>query len=232
MSAKYLGQPFDIHCGGIDHIPVHHTNEIAQSEAASGKPLANYWLHNEFLLINDGKMAKSGGNFLTINELKRQGYSPLAYRYFTLQTHYRRQLSFSFEALAAAQSGLEHLYEIARDLSKEKMPEDKNLAEKFLALINDDLNIPEALAMVWEALKNRKISLPQLLKFDEVLGLHIEEQIKAVKLPKEVDLLVKERDEARIKKDWAKSDELRVRIEALGYVVKDGARGTEVKKKL
>ncbi|HLC70073.1 MAG TPA: cysteine--tRNA ligase [Patescibacteria group bacterium] len=232
MSTKYLGQPFDIHCGGIDHIPVHHTNEIAQSEAASGKPLANYWLHNEFLLINNGKMAKSVDNFLTIRELKRQGYSPLAYRYFTLQTHYRRQLSFSFEALGAAQSGLEHLYEIARELSKEKMPEDKESADKFLALINDDLNIPEALATVWEALKNREISLPQLLNFDEVFGLQIEEQIKTVELPKEVQQLVKERDEARINKDWAKSDELRNQIEALGYVVKDGVKGTEVKKKL
>jgi cysteinyl-tRNA synthetase len=177
-------------------------------------------------------MAISGENFLTISELKRRGYSPLAYRYFTLQTHYRRQLSFSFEALGAAQSGLEHLYEIARDLNKETMPEDKNLAEKFLKFINDDLNIPEALAMVWEALKNRKISLPQLLNFDEVLRLQIEEQTKAAEISKEIQQLVKERDEARVNKDWIKSDELRAQIEALGYGVKDGTKGTEVKKKL
>lgn len=228
MSTKYLGQPFDIHCGGIDHIPVHHTNEMAQSEAAAGRPLANYWLHNEFLLVDNDKMAKAGENFLTIKELKKQGQAPLSYRYFTLQTHYRKQLNFSFEALSAARSGLEHLYELARSLEKKKLPEDQVLEEKFLNAINDDLNIPEALALIWEALKTRKISQTQLLKFDTVLGLKIKEQTKELKIPSKIKMLVEERDRARMEKNWAKSDELRREIENLGYKLKDTDKGTVI----
>ncbi len=246
MSTKYLGQPFDIHCGGIDHIPVHHTNEIAQSEAVSGKPLANYWLHNEFLLINEGKMAKSGENFLTLQELKRRGYSPLAYRFFTLQTHYRKQLNFSFEALAAAQKGLEHLYADAKSLKffgeKEDVTSQINFdyTSQFIKLINDDLDTPNAIALTWDMLEDKSLSkldrLKLLLDFDKIFGLRIKEALEKeeeeIVLPTTIALLIEERDKARANKDWDRSDDLRKKIEAQGYIVQDGPKGTEVKKKL
>jgi cysteinyl-tRNA synthetase len=131
MSVKYLGQPFDIHCGGIDHIPVHHTNEIAQSEAAYDKPLANYWMHGEFIVINNDKMAKSTGNFITLETIKEKGFSPLTYRYLLLQTHYRKQLNFTWESLEGAQNGLNHLYNSARNLSESVGEEDK-VKQQFL----------------------------------------------------------------------------------------------------
>lgn len=232
MAAKYLGQPFDIHCGGIDHIPVHHTNEIAQSEAAEGKPLANYWMHGEFLLIGSDKMAKSADNFVTLQTLKERGIAPLAYRYLLLQTHYRKQLSFSWEALQAAENGLEHLYAAARELPK-KNAADNTLAEKFLTNINNDLDTAGALALVWTALKNKTIDLTTLLKFDTVFGLEIKEhlKIKAARISDEVETLIRNRDQARQNKNWAQSDALRARIEQMGYTVKDTPQGTKVVKK-
>jgi cysteinyl-tRNA synthetase len=245
MAVKYLGQPFDIHCGGIDHIPVHHTNEIAQSEAAFEKPLANYWMHGEFLVINDGdKMAKSGGNFITLKTLKEKGISPLAYRYFCLQTHYRKPLTFSWEALQAAQNGLEHLYNSASvipsepsrttpaRLRREGSLSHTPLCNQFLFAINSDLDTPAALALVWQALKDRSITQEQLFKFDEVLGLKIKEHIQtaAAPIPEEVQLLVAERNAARANKDWVKSDELRKKLEEMGYEVKDTKEGTKIQK--
>ena len=235
MSVKYLGQPFDIHCGGIDHIPVHHTNEIAQSEAANGKPLANYWMHGEFLLINDGKMAKSEDNFITMETLKARGVSPLAYRYFLLQAHYRKQLNFSWEALQAAQEGLSHLYRTAALLEKTKIIiDDKMINDKFLDAINDDLNLPQVLALTWKVLANQQINYSTLVKFDEVLGLNIKEQGVRSKekasadIPVAVKQLISDRDAARAQKNWEKSDELRGELEKLGYEVKDTKDGTSV----
>jgi len=228
MSEKYLGQPFDIHCGGIDHIPVHHTNEIAQSEAANGKSLANYWLHGEFLLIDSDKMAKSGENFITMGTLKEKGFSPLAYRYFLLQTHYHKQLNFSWEALQAAQNGLQHLYNAASSL-KEKY-ENKELENKFLEAINNDLDTSAALALIWQALKEKTIDLKTLLKFDEVFGLKIKEGAKKIEEPlsEEIKTIIADRDSARRQKDWAKSDELRKILEDKGYKVEDAKGGTKV----
>ena len=231
MSVKYLGQPFDIHCGGIDHIPVHHTNEIAQSEAANGIPMANYWLHNEFLNLDNAKMSKSGENFITLQTLVEKGFSPLSYRYFLLQTHYRKQLVFSFEALTAAQTGLEHLYASARGLDK-KGKDTAEIQTEFLNFINNDLDTPGALAFVWEKIKSKELDLKTLLQFDEVFGLKIKEnlKVKAIKISGDVERLVKDRDSARTTKDWAKSDEIRKKLEGMGYVVKDTKDGTEISK--
>ena len=232
MSVKYLGQPFDIHAGGIDHIPVHHTNEIAQSEAAYGKPLANYWLHGEFLLMGSDKMAKSGDNFVTLQTLKEHNISPLAYRYFVLQTHYRKQLTFSWEALEAAQNGLTHLYNSAAELPK-VIPKksEEFLSKKFLEAIANDLDLPTALALIWQTVKERGTSQQQLFKFDEILGLQIKENLSRVEIiPEEIQKIIAERDSARLQKDWAKSDELRQQLEALGYEVKDTKDGTKIRK--
>ena len=171
MSMKYLGEQFDIHCGGIDHIPVHHTNEIAQSESVTGKkPWVRYWMHNEFVNMGTEKMAKSTGNFITLQTLKEHGITPLAYRYFLLQTHYRKQLEFSWEALGAAETGLKRLYGKILDTKDKEINGDKEIRDKFLQAINDDLNTPEALAVVWEALKDNKLDYKTLLDFDKVLG--------------------------------------------------------------
>jgi cysteinyl-tRNA synthetase len=228
MATKYLDQPFDIHCGGIDHVPVHHTNEIAQSEAAEGKPLANYWMHGEFLLINKEKMAKSGENFFRLQSIKDHNITPLAYRYFALQTHYRKQLNFSWEALEAAQNGLEHLYQSAKNLEMNNK-KNKEVEQKFLEYINSDLNTPEALALIWSAIKERSIDLETLYKFDEVLGLNIKKTIEAaIEVPIEIQKIIDERDEARKNKEWKKSDDLRKKLEGMGYRVEDSKEGTKL----
>jgi cysteinyl-tRNA synthetase len=238
MSVKYLGQPFDIHCGGIDHVPIHHTNEIAQSEAAFGKPLANYWLHSEFLVLGKDKMAKSGENFVTVASLKDKGISPLAYRYFALQTHYRKQLNFSWEAVGAAENGLKNLYDNAVKLKTKKISNDKDLLIKIESAFYEDLNIPTALGLIWEGLKNEKINFKKLLELDEVLGLDIkggvekyETKYAEEKIPDEIAELVSKRDEVRKNKNWVESDRLRIALEEKGYFVEDSKEGTKVKLK-
>ena len=164
MSIKYLGIPFDIHTGGIDHIQIHHTNEIAQAEAAFSKNLANFWLHNEFLTLSGGKMAKSEGNIYTIDSLIEKGFNPLTYRYLCLTAHYRTQLNFSFEALEAAKNALENLYqkiiELKSDNKKLNTNKEKldNYKQRFLDYVNDDLNTAQALALIWDLLKDSEIS--------------------------------------------------------------------------
>ena len=240
MAKKYLGQPFDIHCGGIDHISVHHTNEIAQSEVAYGKPLANFWMHGEFLVITSGdKMSKSGNNFLTLKTLHNQNIDPLSYRYLLLQTHYRKQLTFSFEALQGAQKGLQRLYNEARTLkinkikiNQAKIAENKKI---FLELINNDLDTPEALAFIWKALKDKQLDLNTLLDFDKIFGLKIKESLKIKpiaeeKIPKNVEEIALERAQARTAKDWKKSDECRLKLEELGYKIEDTAEGQKISK--
>ncbi len=236
MSMKYLGEQFDIHCGGIDHISVHHTNEIAQSEAATGKkPWVKYWLHNEFLVLGENeKMAKSGENFLTLSVIEGKGYPALVYRYLCLGTHYRKPLMFSYEALDGAKNSYRRLTEKVLELKKEKTlkKEAQEIADNYLstftAQINDDLNTPQALATMWEMLGDGKLSgkakYKLLLKFDEVLGLGLA-QVKEEKIPMEIIKLAQERELARKNKDWKKSDELRERIKSLGYVVGDTKDG-------
>lgn len=233
MSAKYLGIPFDIHCGGIDHVPVHHTNEIAQTEAAEGIVPARYWVHNEFLNMGADKMSKSLGNFITIATLKEKKISPLAYRYFLLQTHYRKQLNFSWPALKAAQAGLKHLYRACMALPQAMPSEKENLLHKqFIEAVTNDLDTPTALALIWSAVKEQTISQETLFEFDEVLGLGIKKHTQKApeELAKDAKALVAERDQARREKNWAKSDELRNRLITLGYKVKDTVKGTEIEK--
>ena len=241
MSMKYLGKQFDIHCGGIDHIPVHHTNEIAQSEAAIGKkPWVKYWLHNEFLVLSQGeKMAKSGDNFITVSTLIEKGFDPLDYRYFCLGTHYRTPLAFSFEALEGAKNARKRLIEKVLELKKTKKnePTNQDLKENYLnqftEQINDDMNTPQALATMWEMLKdeglNAKEKYTLLLKFDAIFGLDFK-KMKEEKVPKDVIKLAEERLKARLSKDWKKADELRQKIAALGYNVGDTKDGYEVRK--
>ncbi len=232
MSAKYLGQPFDIHCGGIDHVSVHHTNEIAQSEAAEDKPLANYWLHGEFLLMGKDKMAKSTNNFITLKTLEEHNISPLAYRYLLLQTHYRKQLNFSWEALQAAQNGLNHLYSIVKSWNKAGAG-CAEYEQKFLNAINNDLDTPGTIAIMWDLIKNPMYPPASkrrtILKFDKVLGLGLAKiKKRKISLPIEIQTLVAERDGARSSKNWRKSDDLRKKIEAAGYTVEDTPDGTKI----
>ncbi len=226
MSMKYLGDQFDIHCGGIDHIPVHHTNEIAQAEGITGKiPWVKYWLHGEFLQISGEKMAKSGDNFLTLKTVADQDISPLAYRYFLLQAHYRKQLQFSWEALTAAESGLNNLKKEIQKLDKIG-PDDTKAEAEFKAAINEDLNMPAALALVWTYVKERSIGQELISKFDEVLGLDLLVSNNApVDITPQAQALLEARANARDNKNWAESDRLRDELGKLGYTVKDSTTG-------
>ena len=237
MSRKYLGENFDIHTGGIDHIPIHHENEIAQSKGATGKIPANYWMHCEFLLVNGGKMSKSLNNLYTLKDLNEKGYSPLDYRMFNFSSHYRNKINFTFEAMDAAKSALKRLKEGYKnhEQGNENIEESILLdyENRFLQAINDDLNMPVAMSIVWEVIKNPRKSKQfanLLKKFDIVLGLKIDEEEK-VDLPEEILELVEQRKKAREQKDWGKSDELRDLISNKGYIVKDSKEGMTVEKK-
>ena len=241
MAMKNLGETIDIHCGGEDHIAVHHTNEIAQSEAATGKTFANYWMHVRFLINSDGKMSKSKGDFLTVATLPID-YVPLAYRYYCLQTHYRKQLEFSWEGMKAAQQGLKGLRTLACKAKKEANDKMEVLdAEtpyviKFANAISDDLNMSAALAATWETLKDSSLPAEKRYAFavaaDNVLALDLfkEDQPENEELPSEIKSMIKEREEARKAKDWAKSDEIRNELLKKGISVKDTPKGTEWKK--
>ncbi|PIT95152.1 cysteine--tRNA ligase [Candidatus Falkowbacteria bacterium CG10_big_fil_rev_8_21_14_0_10_39_9] len=231
MSLKFLGDNLDIHCGGIDHINVHHTNEIAQSEVATGKQFFKYWLHGAFLNIAGGKkMAKSDDNFLTLdNALIAKNINPLAYRYAMLSVHYRKPMEYSEEIIRNAESGLDHLRHQVSDLGSEMGEINKEYKYRFLEVINDDLNLPQALAIVSEMLKSKLSQadkLATILDFDLVLGLDLEE-----KIPAEIIALANEREEARISRDWMRSDELRQIIEDQGYLLKDGPSGFTLMRK-
>lgn len=233
MSEKYLGQPFDIHTGGIDHIPVHHNNEIAQSESANDKPLANFWLHSAFLTIASGeKMAKSEDNFLTLKSLAELKINPLAYRYLLLTTHYRNPLAFNLEALRGAQTALARLsgfVSTAEGVGKIN----SEYQNKFISLITDDLDTPKALALTWDMLKDENIPLSDrqatLLAFDQVFGLKLGDS-KEFEIPEAVRNLIQKRKNARESTDWKLSDELREQIEKLGFAVSDTDSGQVIKK--
>jgi cysteinyl-tRNA synthetase len=201
MATKYLGTQFDIHCGGIDHVPVHHTNEIAQAESANGiKPWVNVWMHGEFLLVKDdssasaqSKMSKSDENFLRMQSILDKKIDPLAYRYFLLQAHYRKQLTFSWEALESAESGLSRLRNLVANIP-DHAARDPHVREEFSKAINDDLNTPEALAILWTALKNHEVDLEMVVEFDKVLGLKLHQpQETQISIPPEVQSLLDER---------------------------------------
>ena len=236
MSTKYLGEEFDIHTGGIDLIPTHHENEIAQNKGACGKNPAHYWIHGEYLLINGGKMSKSLGNTYLIDDIIARGYSPLAYR-LCYSSHYRNKLNFTWEGIESANTSLIRLREGYQkhlngnsDISDEIIADMEN---RFHQAINDDMNMPLALSVVWEAVKypEKSPKIAQLLKkFDTVLGIKIDE-VQETKIPQEILDLVEERKQARSDKNWSESDRLRDLIAEKGYIVKDTKDGTEVLKK-
>ena len=234
ISTKFLGQPFDIHTGGVDHLFPHHPNEIAQSEAANDKPLSNYWLHGEHLLVSEGRMGKSEGNFITLQTVVDKGFNPLAFRYLILTTHYRSKLNFSWESLQGAQNALNNLYaELSTyDPAAKGAPQ---FEQTFLDSINNDLDTPQAVAVMHDLLKSETPSadkLASLFKFDQVLGLKIKDVWEAAKvIPDTVHKLVDEREVARKAKDFARSDELRRAIESNGYILEDTVDGFKIKQK-
>ena len=239
MAMKYLGPTLDIHCGGIDHVTIHHTNEIAQSEAVTGQKYVNYWVHGEFLILRSGKMSKSGGTFVTVDTLKEKGYEPLAYRYLCLGAHYRTQLEFSYESLDSAAKSLKNLRFAVKQLGTEQQltPNVQAWKDKFIAAMEDDLNAPKALALVWEVLRNAELTAAEkracVAFADTILALDllVETEAPQTQIPAEVQALLDERAAARKAKDWKKSDELRDAILHAGYVVKDTPHGQEVTKK-
>lgn len=240
MSMKFLGDQLDIHCGGTDHIDVHHTNEIAQSEAATGKPFFNFWMHGAFLIIQGGKkMAKSEGNFLTLeNAFLKNDINPLVYRFASFLTHYRKPMEYSDEGLAAARNGLLHVQNQVRQIVAAGVDAETSVSaefkNKFNEAVNDDLNMPRAMAVIQEMLKSKMSDAQKystILDFDRVLGLQLDQLDQAQALPEAVQKLVAARQQARQAKDFAASDQLRAEIEALGYQVQDTKDGIKVVKK-
>ncbi len=251
MGRKYLGEQFDIHTGGIDLIPTHHENEIAQSKGRCGKIPANYWLHGEYLLIDGGKMSKSLGNVYLIKDIKDRGFEPLAYKLFCYSCHYKNKLNFTWKGMEATAKSLDRLrnaYQMHLNSETDELngknildEEDReklaNIEEKFHKAINDDMNMPLAMSYVWEAAKfekkNKEVA-DLLKKFDTVLGIKIdlvpEKDTEDSDIPEEILRLVEERKIARENKDWSKSDEMRDKIKEKGYVVKDTASGAVVTK--
>ncbi len=231
MSAKYLGDFFDIHCGGEDHIPIHHTNEIAQTEASRGTRLANFWMHGYFLRIDNTKMAKSSGEFLTLDLLSERGFSPMDYRYLCHTAHYRTQMTFSWQSLESARAALKRLYESAWSWGESGEVSNAYL-KSFNDCLNDDLNMPKALAVVWEMIRSHEadaVKKATILACDEVMGLDIDAwRPEEIVVPNSVQTLVQEREQARSDKNWGKADELRDEILSLGFVLEDTREGTSI----
>ena len=230
MAQRYLGDFFDIHCGGEDHIAVHHTNEIAQTEARVGTRLANFWMHGYFLLQNDAKMAKSAGEFLRIAALAARGYDPLAFRYLCLTGHYRTQLNFTFDALDAAATGLARLRSGFRGLPPHPTaPADESLLDRMTVHLNDDLNAPRALALAWETLRgdaSGAVKRSTLARFDDALGLGLASwQPGADEIPAAIAALAQRRLDARNAKDWREADRLRAELLAEGWSMEDRPGG-------
>lgn len=246
MSMKYLGKTLDVHTGGEDNIFPHHENEIAQSEAATGKPFVRYWVHIRHNLVDGQKMSKSKGNFYILQDLVDKGFNPLSYRYLCLNTHYRTNLNFTLEGLKGAQNSLENLYDTLRELKStiltfattvKKGGKSNNLGgdyqKKFLEAVNDDLNMPKALSVVWKLVKDERVG-PQekyslLLDFDKVLGLKLDE-VKEIKIPQRVKELVEEREKYRKSGEFDKADETRKKVEKLGFKIEDTEKGSKIRK--
>jgi len=232
MSSKYLGEQFDIHTGGEDHIPVHHTNEIAQSESAfCKKPWVNFWMHGAFLTFKGEKVSKSKGGLYTISELEEKKFSPLDYRYFCLTAHYRSQLAFTIENLENAKNSRQRLMNIISEIKDDKHKENPHYLREFEAAINNDLNMPEALQVLWKFIKDDNVlgKTSTLKKMDEVLGLNLLEKEK-IKVPTTVRNLVKLREAARRNKNWERADMLREKIQKHGFKVDDTEKGSKIVK--
>ncbi|MDZ7586711.1 MAG: cysteine--tRNA ligase [Patescibacteria group bacterium] len=233
MSMKYLGESLDIHTGGVDHIPVHHTNEIAQSEAATGKQFVKYWFHSGVLMVENEKMSKSLGNYIRVQDLIDKGFEPMSLRYLFLTSHYRTTMNFTFEALKASQEAYKKLKAIVVGwqgekqrtvLSEEKLVKLQGLSLKFREAVENDLNLPQALALVWEMAKSNIPSMDKLelmADWEKILGLELLTPVQLIKAPEEIKKLMQQREILRKQKKWAEADELRVKIIRAGFEVVD-----------
>ncbi|MDO8559321.1 MAG: cysteine--tRNA ligase [bacterium] len=249
MSAKYLGNRFDIHTGGKEHIPVHHTNEIAQAYGAFGKQTANFWLHNEWLMIDKVKVSKSLGNIILTTDFIKKGYSPLAFRYLAITSHYRQGLNFSWKSLEASQNALNNLFEKVKEFTPTQTPTvpsgqvgrgldrsaggTNDYQKKFIDYLSDDLNAPKALALAWSLIKDEKVATEEkyrlLLDFDKVLGFNLA-KIETEKIPVELSRLAEQRQKYREQKEWRKADEIREEMKKLGWTIEDTDEGPKVKR--
>jgi cysteinyl-tRNA synthetase len=231
MSMKNLGEQLDIHTGGVDNIFPHHENEIAQSEGATGKQFVKYWMHNEWVLVDQKKMAKSFNNFYTLRDLTDKKINPVAYRFWLLMANYRTRVNFVWEALEGAETALKRLYGLYLGLGDTMGHVHKEYQNKFKEYIEDDLDTPRALALLWDVTKDENMSNADkkatILDFDKVLGLGFE-HLKEEPVPEEITGLAKEREEARKNKDFKKSDELRAKINSMGYDIKDTPQGSDI----
>ncbi len=239
MGKDILGDRFDIHTGGIDHLPVHHENEIAQNDCAVGHKVVERWMHNEFVQVDGGKMSKSLNNIYTISQLKEMGYDPMVFKYFCLNTYYGKKINFTFEAMKASKAALKNLHKLLNEHKQAKVTASKEVLDKyskeFLEAINDDLNTPLALGVIWTMLKTEAKSkdiYDLAILFDKALGLRLDVELKEEEsdIPAEVEALAKQRLTARANKDWATSDKLRDEITSLGYAIKDSKDGYEITK--
>jgi cysteinyl-tRNA synthetase len=241
MSRKYLGEVFDIHTGGIDAVPVHHENEIAQNEALAGRKTVNYWIHGEFMMVDGGKMSKSLGNVYTVAQLNEKGYDALDFRFFCLNAHYRNKLNFTFDGMTAAKKSRERIASTLRAHKSSDTPTAKETLDayrkKFFDAINDDLNIPLALAIFYDLLKEPKSKdiFALALDFDRIFGLRFDtitetenSETENADIPREVSDLIEQRKQAKKNKDFALADSLRAEITALGYSILDTREGVKV----
>lgn len=235
MSEKYLGKHFDIHTGGIDHIPVHHTNEIAQSECANDETYVNYWMHVNFLNDKAGKMAKSSGDFLRLQTLIDEGIPPLAYRYYLLTTHYRAEIAFSIDSVKASLVSYEKLTSWCKEHTESIGTVSSKYKESFESMLHDDVNTPQVIALIWTLMKDYGVVGPDkyatILYIDEVLGLGLKDIVKVeLTIGDDVKELLQSRNVARTNKNFAESDRLRDEIAKHGFIVKDTPNGQELSK--
>jgi cysteinyl-tRNA synthetase len=234
MAMKYLGETIDVHTGGIDHIPVHHTNEIAQSETATGKQFARYWMHVAFLTVDGGKMSKSLGNFYTLQDIVDKGYDPLAFRYLLLTAKYSAGLNFTWNSLDGSQKALSSLRERITEWDNKDVVPNSEFIEEFRKLVNDDINTPRAIALAWAVANDKALSdatkRSTILEFDKVLGLRLGSMVYT-EIPAEVQTLVAKRDDLRKEGKWKESDVVRIEIIAQGYEVEDTSTGPRVVKR-
>jgi len=227
MAMKYLGETIDVHTGGIDHIPVHHTNEIAQSETATGKQFARYWMHVAFLTVDGGKMSKSLGNFFTIQDIVDKGYDPLSFRYLLLTAKYSAGLNFTWNSLSGAQKALSSLRERIAEWEDANVDPDGSLLAEFKGYVNDDLNTPQAIALVWKIVGlpiSSAIKRATFFEFDKVLGLGLT-NVKEDDIPEEIKILIAKREALRKNKKWEEADKIRIKLESQGYKIKDTKEG-------
>jgi cysteinyl-tRNA synthetase len=231
MSMSNLGEQIDLHTGGVDNMFPHHENEIAQSEGATGKPFVKYWMHNEWVLVDQKKMAKSYNNFYTLKDVIERGINPISYRFWLLMANYRTRVNFVWEALEGAEIALKRLYKLYIELGDEVGKVSVEYQKKFKEHLEDDLDTPRALSLLWDLVKDESVSPSDkkatILDFDKVLGLGFENLKKDI-IPEEITKLAEEREGARKNKDWKKSDELRNKIISLGYDIEDNESGFKI----